>query len=430
MSVVKPEARDDAARPTEQDPSHGDRAMTEADLLRAENAALRRQNQMLRETLDTIEGSVVVYDEQRYFLYANATYHAIYPHLPPDEALLGERFEDLLRRSIAAGMMEDPTALTDLETYIAKRIGTMQERRATPRDVFNTRPGREAMQRKTGRWYLIRSRRTPSGNDVTLRVDISLQKRLQQELETARRTAETANQMKSQFLANVTHELRTPLNAVINFAHLISDQIHGSVGDARYRDYAAQISTSGGDLLALIDELLDLARAEAGHLAIVEGIAEPDVLITAVQRMLAPEAVNRGVTLVARVPADLSPVRGDATRLRQVLVNLVANALKFTARGGSVRIAAAEDPLAGLTISVHDSGSGIDAADLPRVMQPFEQAHDPSRESRPGVGLGLPLARHLVELHGGTLTLSSERGVGTTARVVLPARRLIPKTSP
>lgn len=427
MSVVRPETPADDASPLEQDPSHGDRAMTETDLLRAEIVALRRQNQMLRETLDTIEGSVVVYDEQRYFLYANATYHALYPHLPPDEELLGERFEDLLRRSIAAGMIEDPSALTDLEAYLANRVATMQARRATPRDVFNTRPGREAQQRKTGRWYLIRSRRTPSGNDVTLRVDISVQKRLQQELDTARRAAETANQMKSQFLANVTHELRTPLNAVINFAHLIADEIHGPTGDPRYRDYAAQISTSGGDLLALIDELLDLARAEAGHLNIVEGIAEPDVLITTVQRMLAPEAANRGIALVARVPDDLSPVRGDATRLRQVLVNLVANALKFTARGGSVRIAATEDPLAGLTISVHDTGIGIEAADVPRVMQPFEQAHEPSSESRPGVGLGLPLARHLVELHGGTLTLTSEKGVGTTARVVLPARRLIAK---
>ncbi len=186
MSVVTPEAPADATSPLEQDPSRGARAMTEADLLCGEIAALRRQNQMLRETLDTIEGSVVVYDEQRYFLYANAIYHALYPHLPPDEEMLGERFEDLLRRSIAAGMMEDPAALTDPEAYIARRIATMEERRAMPRDVFNTRPGRKGMQPKTGRWYLIRSRRTPRGNDVTLRVDITLQKWLQRGLETAR----------------------------------------------------------------------------------------------------------------------------------------------------------------------------------------------------------------------------------------------------
>lgn len=425
--MVKPEGPVIPVSPSAQESLGGDGAVTELDLLRAENAALRRQAQMLRETLDTIEGSVVVYDDQRRFLFANATYHALYPHLPPDEALVGERFEDLLRRTMAAGMAEDPSAKTDPDGFVQRRVASMEQRRAMPRDLMNARPGREALNPKTGRWYLLRSRRTPSGNDVTLRVDITLQKHLQQQLDVARRTAESANQMKSQFLANVTHELRTPLNAVINFARLIADQIHGAGGDARYREYAAQIVTSGGDLLALIDELLDLARAEAGHLTIVEGIAEPGALIESVHRLMAPEAAGRGVTLVARPAQRLSAVRGDATRLRQVLINLVANALKFTPRGGTVRIGAVEDPLTGLTVSVHDTGVGIAEPDLERVMQPFEQGRETNGGSRPGVGLGLPLARHLVELHGGTLTLASEPGIGTTARFTLPARRLIPR---
>jgi signal transduction histidine kinase len=349
----------------------------------------------------------------------------VFPHLPPDDVLFGELYEEVIARSIAAGVVEDPNAVTQPDAYLQRRIAAMEQRRSMPRDAYNDRPGRVANHPTTGRWYLLRSRRTPSGNDVTLRVDITAQKRLEQELDAAREAAETANRMKSQFLANVTHELRTPLNAVINFARLITDEINGPLGAPEYHEYAAQIGASGADLLALVDELLDLARAEAGHLTIVEGLAEPAVLIDAACRMLAPEAASRGVTLTQAVPTGLSPVRGDATRLRQVLLNLMANALKFTTSGGAVRVGAAQDPATGLTISVSDTGIGIHPADLPRVMQPFEQARQPGLLSRPGVGLGLPLSRHLIELHGGTLTLRSQQSVGTIAGFTLPPHRLV-----
>ncbi len=248
---------------------------------------------------------------------------------------------------------------------------------------------------------------------------------LRETLVAAREEAEAANRMKSQFLGNVTHELRTPLNAVINFAQLIADEINGPLGAAEYREYAAQIGASGTELLSLIDELLDLARAEAGQLTITEGLAEPDVLIDAACRMLAPEAAARHVTLTRPAHAALLPVRGDATRLRQVVASLIANALKFTPAGGEARINAAQDPAIGLTISVSDTGIGIDPTNLTRVMEPFEQVSGGGTESHPGIGLGLPLARHLAELHGGTLILRSEQGGGTTALFTLPAHRLV-----
>ena len=264
---------------------------------------------------------------------------------------------------------------------------------------------------------------------ATLRAEIAALQRqnqmLRETLDAAREEAEAANRMKSQFLGNVTHELRTPLNAVINFAQLIADEINGPLGAPEYREYAAQIGASGTELLSLIDELLDLARAEAGQLTITEGLAEPDVLIDAAWRMLAPVAAARHVTLTRAAHAALSPVRGDATRLRQVLASLIANALKFTPAGGEVRIDAAQDPATGLTISVRDTGIGIDATDLTRVMEPFEQVSGGGTESHPGIGLGLPLARHLAELHGGSLTLRSEQGGGTTAWFTLPVHRLI-----
>jgi signal transduction histidine kinase len=429
MTVLKSEAPMTPAGPAAQDPSRDHCEVAETDLLRAEIAALQRHNQMLRETLDTIDGSVVVFDDRRRFLFGNATYHTVFPHLPPDAELLGTPYEHVVARSLAAGVVENPAAYDDPEDYLRKRIETMEQRRTVPRDAYNARAGREAHHPTTGKWYLLRSRRTPSGNDVTLRVDITAQKNLQQELDAAREAAETANRMKSQFLANVTHELRTPLNAVINFARLIAEEIHGPVGAQQYADYAAQIGASGADLLGLIDELLDLARAEAEHLTIIDGVAEPGTLIRTVCRMLAPEAANRGVTLTQAVHDGLSPVRGDATRLRQVLINLMANALKFTPRGGVVRVAAVEDSAVGLTISVSDTGIGIPAVDLQRVMQPFEQARDPGIEGHPGVGLGLPLARHLVELHGASLKLHSKQGVGTTVRFTLPPQRLITRSA-
>ena len=402
----------------------GDPPPSETDLLRAELEALRRQNVVLRETLDTIEGSVVVFDPERRYLLANRAYHAIYPHLPADDELVGRKYEELLALSIAAGAVDNPAAVTDTEAFIAQRVGDMERRMSTPREAQNARPGRESFHVKTGRWYLVRSRRTAGGNDVTLRVDITAQKLMHEQLLQAREAAENASQMKSQFLGNVTHELRTPLNAVINFARLIVDQIHGPLRAPQYRDYARDIADSGMHLLGLIDELLDLARAEAGRLTIAEGIADPGGVIVTACRVMTPEAISAGIALSHDIPHELGHMRGDQTRLRQVLLNLISNAIKFTQRGGTIRVCATRESDGDLRIVVDDSGIGIPAVDLARVMEPFEQVDEVSSKLRPGVGLGLPLARHLVELHGGSLTLASAEGAGTSAVVRLPASRM------
>jgi two-component system, cell cycle sensor histidine kinase PleC len=395
----------------------------------AELEELRRENAMLRETLDAIEGSVVVYDRDQRYLFGNAAYHALFPHLPGDDVLRGEHYADILNRSIDAGSVPDPLAYTDRAAFVAARAEDMRRPDAEPREVFNTRPGREVFHKSLGRWFLLRSRRTPSNSRVTLRVDITALKRLQGELTDAREAAETASRMKSQFLANITHELRTPLNAVINFAQLMIEQIHGPLGAASYRDYAREIESGGRQLLALIEELLDLARAEAGRLTIVEGTADPAAIIQAAVSMMQPQATAQDVALAATLPRTLPLIRGDAGRLRQVLLNLVDNALKFTAPGGAVQIDAAEDEQ-GLLIAVTDSGAGIPAGDMNRIMEPFEQADTPMpTQRRPGIGLGLPLARHLVELHDGTLELTSRESRGTAATIRLPTTRLLPRRS-
>jgi signal transduction histidine kinase len=403
----------------------GEATLSDVDLLRTEIEALRRQNAIMREALDTIEGSVVVYDRERRYLLGNKAYHSLYPHLPGDDELIGRKYEELLALSIAAGSVDNPVAYTDPAAFIMSRIASMEQRGKLSRETQNARPGRESLHPQTGRWSLVRSKRTPSGSDVSLRVDITAQKRLQEELQEARAAAEKASQMKSQFLSNISHELRTPLNAVINFAQLLVEQIHGPLGAPQYRDYARDIAESGVHLLTLIDELLDLARAEAGRLTIAEGVVDVGRSIGGVCRVLKPEADAAGVTLLNESDARLRHLRGDPMRFRQILFNLIGNAIKFTRAGGTVSVEAWDDPKAGLSIVVQDTGIGIAGPNLDRVMEPFAQVAVPSGNSRPGVGLGLPLSRHLIELHGGTLSLDSTEGVGTTVTLRLPVGRMM-----
>jgi signal transduction histidine kinase len=382
----------------------------------SELEALRRENALLRETLDAIDGTVVVYDADRRYVLGNRAYHEHFPYLPDDAELAGRRFEEVLALSIEAGAVVDAEAYSDKAGFIARRIREVDARGTAPREAY------DPVRRK---WFLIRTRLTPSGARVALRVDIDEQKRLQQELEQARHAAEAASRAKSLFLANVGHELRTPLNAVINFARLIQEQIHGDVGSAAYAEYAQSIGESGVHLLALIEDLLDIARAEAGRLTLTERPVNLRAMLLSVCRLLAPEAASAGVGLATEVPADLPLVRGDSTRLRQVLFNLMANAIKFSGQGGMVTVAAALAAEGCIRISVADTGPGIAAEDLVRVMQPFERAADRMGRTIPGVGLGLPLASHLVSLHGGELVMASAPGEGTTASFCLSADRVL-----
>ena len=247
-----------------------------------------------------------------------------------------------------------------------------------------------------------------------------------QELEAARMEAVRADAAKSQFLANMSHELRTPLNAVIGFADIIHGEMFGT-GEAawkRYKDYAGDIGASGRFLLDVINDILDLTKAAAGKAELREDRMSVADVVTGVGRLFRERAHEAELTLDIRGPAEDIELWADETKLKQVLLNLVSNAIKFTPAGGHVSVRADIRADGGLAISVADSGIGIAKGDLDRIFQPFVQVDSSLSRRHAGTGLGLPLARSFVELHGGTIEIDSEPGTGTRATVLLPAARV------
>jgi len=247
------------------------------------------------------------------------------------------------------------------------------------------------------------------------------------ELTRALGVAAEANQAKSNFLASMSHELRTPLNAIIGFSDTMMLEVFGPLTD-RYKSYASDIHKSGEHLLALINDVLDLSRLDAGHADLHEEEFDPAELIEESMRMLVGQANKAQIALSTDIPHGLPWVKADKRRIKQILINLVSNALKFTPAGGDVKVSAKLVP-AGLVMAVADSGIGIAPEDVPKVMERFGMVDSAMSRKHLGTGLGLPLSKQLAELHGGSLALESTLHVGTTVTVTLPPERLMAQES-
>jgi signal transduction histidine kinase len=236
--------------------------------------------------------------------------------------------------------------------------------------------------------------------------------------------AAASSQAKSQFLATMSHELRTPLNAVIGFSQLLEREIFGPLGDARYRDYVRTISESGTHLLNLINDVLDFSKSEAGKLELYEEELDLSESVAHVLRIVSGQAHNAQVTLVFEPAPGIWHVRADEKRVRQVLLNLLSNAIKFTPAGGKVAVRIYERNRM-TALDVADTGIGIAAEDMPIALERFGQVDRERARKHEGTGLGLPLSKRLMELHGGELELQSTPGAGTTVTILFPEERIV-----
>ncbi|MFM9938308.1 MAG: sensor histidine kinase [Hyphomicrobiaceae bacterium] len=246
----------------------------------------------------------------------------------------------------------------------------------------------------------------------------------------ARRRAEAANVAKSRFLATMSHELRTPLNAILGFSEVMKDEVMGPMHNRNYREYAGNIHSSGKHLLHLINEILDLSRIEAGHYELHEEPVRLSDVAEDCYRLLKLRAESKGLEIVLEFEERLPQIWVDERAMRQICLNLLSNALKFTPKGGRITVRVATSPDGGQLLSVKDTGPGIPKEEIPKVLQAFGQGSLAHQTAEGGTGLGLPIVQNLVELHEGQFHLLSELRKGTEAIIMLPPKRVLQSMPP
>ncbi len=317
------------------------------------------------------------------------------------------------------------------------------------------RPGLREIETVDGRWLQVSERRTAEGGLVMTAADITGVKRQEEarrlneealqhaveRLEESRRElselarkyqaekfrAEGANSAKSEFLANMSHELRTPLNAINGFSEMMVGEMFGPLGDRRYKEYSADILSSGQHLLALINDILDMSKIEAGKMNLHLEVVDVAEMAAEAVRLMRNRAESAGLLIKVIAPDDLPTLEADYRGLKQILLNLLSNAIKFTPQGGRITVRATQVEGASgprVRIGVADTGIGIAPEDVGRLARPFEQIETQHSKTQQGTGLGLALTKALVELHEGVLSIESEPGVGTTVSFTLPLKPL------
>lgn len=283
----------------------------------------------------------------------------------------------------------------------------------------NTASGTRESEAALAQLDQLRNRNTELEREVSRHRDVEVS------LLTTMRDIRAASQAKSEFLANMSHELRTPLNAIIGFAEIMESQLVGPLGSEQYVGYAKDVRESGQYLLELINDILDLSKIESGQLEFVEELVDLRDTVEVCMRMVADQAEEAGLKTSVDIAADMPNMRANTRMIRQILLNLLLNAVKFTPAGGEISVSLfREDGSGDIMIVVKDNGIGIAQRNIARVMRPFEQVEGTARDvTQRGTGLGLPMAKSLVELHGGVFSLESVVDEGTTITLRFPSKR-------
>ncbi len=332
---------------------------------------------------------------------------------PAADALLGRAPESLTGQALSALVRPE-----DLKILQAAFVEASYFGRAASAEVCLRHAGGHYV------WTEIRCRpaapvRGEAADIVAVTRDISERKAHERALVEARDNAQEASRAKSRFLANMSHELRTPLNAIIGFSEVMTHEMFGPVGSPRYLEYTRLIHESGGHLLELINGVLDMSKIEAGKFELSEELFDLDEVATQAVRFVKLPADRKGVALKLSVSPDAHTIFADKRAVKQILVNLITNGVKFTPRGGDVRISAVRDA-GGIEVLVRDTGVGIAPGDLKKLGQPFEQVEGEHVRSQEGTGLGLALVKAFAAMHGGDAAIESVLGEGTSVRVRLP----------
>jgi two-component system cell cycle sensor histidine kinase PleC len=389
---------------------------------RRSKAQAQAAENRLRDGIESVSDAFVLFDRQGRLILWNQAFQDAFA-FPTGVVVRGAQKDALNQIAAEAVKAEHPSA--------------------------SGRAGVREVELKDGRWLQMAERFTGDGGTVVIAADITVIRRqeaerrraadelramvveledreaklqlLARKYEVAMTRAEAANQAKSEFLANMSHELRTPLNAINGFSEIMAGEMFGPLGDKRYKGYAADIHQSGQHLLSLINDILDMAKIEAGKLTLHYEAVSLNGLCNDAIRLMRGRAMESGLTLGLVAP-DAVQVEADHRGLKQVMLNLISNAVKFTPEGGAVTVTVAAHDADHVRVSVTDTGIGIAAADLERLAQPFEQVEGQHSKTTQGTGLGLALTKSLIELHRGRMTIESEPGHGTTVWFDLPLR--------
>jgi len=371
--------------------------------LRGREEQLKEQSALLQSTLENMGEGLSVFDRHGRLIAWNTRFLELL-ELPPPTATT--TLHDILLGQAQRGDFGPVDAASDVRERIEH--------------FYRDLPIARERVTAGGLTLQIRRRAMPDGAVVTLYSDITERKASEQKMAQAWKEAELANQSKSDFLANMSHELRTPLNAIIGFSEVICGEFLGPMRDKKYLGYIEDIHSSGLHLLAIINDVLDMSKIEAGKLELVSEIVTVQRVINESIRMVSERANSRNIELASDLAGAETGIWGDERAIKQIMLNLLSNSVKFSHEGGRVNIRASVIGSETMVLEVEDFGIGMAAEEIDRALQPFGQAKAATTRTHGGTGLGLPIAKGLAEAHGGTLVIESRPERGTVVRVVLP----------